>query len=61
MTDLWRLSASEMAAEFAAGSLSPVDALEACLARCTATNGPLNAIVTFDAAGARAARGKLRP
>lgn len=55
MTDLWRLSASEMADGFAAGSLSPVDALDSCLARCEAINGALNAIVTFDEAGARAA------
>jgi aspartyl-tRNA(Asn)/glutamyl-tRNA(Gln) amidotransferase subunit A len=55
MTELWRLSAGEMAAHFADGSLSPVDALKACLTRCAATNGALNAIVTFDEAGAHAA------
>ncbi|MEK9662135.1 MAG: amidase family protein, partial [Alphaproteobacteria bacterium] len=55
MTELWRLSASEMAAAFAAGEFSPVDTLDACLARCEAVNGAVNAIVTFDEAGARVA------
>lgn len=55
MTELWRLSANEMAAGFAAGALSPVEVLDACLARCEAVNGTLNGIVTFDEPGARKA------
>ncbi|CAN0473645.1 unnamed protein product, partial [Discosporangium mesarthrocarpum] len=55
MTELWRLSANEMAAGFAAGDLSPVEVLDACLARCEAVNGTLNGIVTFDEPGARKA------
>lgn len=55
MTDLWRLSATELGAGFAAGTFTPVDALDACLARIAATNGAFNAIVTLDEPGARAA------
>ena len=49
---LWRLSATELATGYRAQSFSPVDALEAILARIAAVNARLNAFVTLDAEGA---------
>ncbi len=49
---LWRLAASELVAGFRAGSFTPVDALDACLARAEACEPALNAMVCFDRAGA---------
>jgi aspartyl-tRNA(Asn)/glutamyl-tRNA(Gln) amidotransferase subunit A len=51
---LWQLSAAALAAGYAAGRLDPVAATEACLARAAAT-ADLNALVTPDPEGARAA------
>jgi len=51
----WRLGAEALGAQFAAGSLTPSDALEAVLERVALVNPRINAIVTLDAAGARAA------
>src|SRR5881396_2366460 len=48
-------TACELAGKFAAGTVSPVDVLEACLARIEKLNPTLNAIVTCDSAGAREA------
>jgi aspartyl-tRNA(Asn)/glutamyl-tRNA(Gln) amidotransferase subunit A len=53
--NLWELSAAELAAGYAGGTLSPRDALESVLTRIEAVNPKINAIVTFDIAGARAA------
>lgn len=55
MTELWRLSAAELAAEYRKLRVSPVDAVEECLERCARFNPVLNAIVTLDTGGARAA------
>jgi aspartyl-tRNA(Asn)/glutamyl-tRNA(Gln) amidotransferase subunit A len=42
---LWRLSATDLARRYRDGTLSPVDALEACLARLDAVNPRLNAVI----------------
>ncbi len=55
MTDPARLPATALAGLFARGALSPVEALAAVLARVGRLNPLLNAIVTLDEAGARAA------
>ena len=54
-TSLWRLAAVELAAGYRADTFSPADALEAILKRIAAVNPRINAIVTLDAEGARAA------
>ena len=54
-TDLWRLSAVDLAEGYARRSFSPVEVVESLLARIAQANGPLNAIVTLDPAGARTA------
>jgi aspartyl-tRNA(Asn)/glutamyl-tRNA(Gln) amidotransferase subunit A len=51
----WALDAAELVASFRAGRLDTVEVLEACLERIQATNPALNAVVTLDPAGARAA------
>ncbi|CAH0161212.1 amidase [Roseomonas sp. CECT 9278] len=51
----WALDATALAAAFRGRTLDPVAALDSCLARAEATNPVLNAIVTFDIAGARQA------
>lgn len=51
----WRLGAEALGARFAAGLLTPSEALEAVLERVALVNPRINAIVTLDAAGARAA------
>ena len=48
------MPATEMAARFRDGALSPVDALDAVLDRLARTDGALNAFVHVDADGARA-------
>lgn len=57
---LWRLTAADLAAAYAAGTADPVQALESCLGRLEAVNGALNAVVTLDAEGARAAAEQSR-
>ncbi len=52
---LWRLSATELASAYLAGTTMPDAVLEATLARIEDVNPHLNAIVTLDLAGARAA------
>jgi aspartyl-tRNA(Asn)/glutamyl-tRNA(Gln) amidotransferase subunit A len=54
-TDLSRLSATDLAEGYACRSFSPVEVVESLLARIAQANGPLNAIVTLDPAGARTA------
>jgi aspartyl-tRNA(Asn)/glutamyl-tRNA(Gln) amidotransferase subunit A len=55
MTELWRLSASQLAQGYAGGSFDPVQALEACLERTAQCQPRLNAMLHVDAAGARVA------
>ncbi|NML48544.1 amidase [Ramlibacter sp. G-1-2-2] len=43
--ELWRLPASTLAARYRAGTLSPVELAQACLARIDAVNPRLNAII----------------
>ncbi len=52
---LWQLCAVDLGRAFRAGRFTPDDALDAVLARIAAVNPRLNAIVTLDEAGARAA------
>ncbi len=52
---LWSMSAVELGRAYEARELSPVDVLDAVLARCESINPRLNAIVTFDIDGARRA------
>ena len=53
--DLWRLSATELAAGYRNRQFTPVGVLEQVLERIAAHNPALNAIVTLDTAGARSA------
>jgi amidase len=53
MSDIVDLSAVELRRLIGAKALSPVELLDACLARTEALNGTLNAVVTIDEAGAR--------
>lgn len=55
MTDPCLLSATELGRRFAAGSLTPVEVVDAVLARIDRLNPRLNAIPTLDADGARRA------
>ncbi len=55
MRDAWALTAADLAAAYATGATSPEDALESVLGRIEAVNPELNAVVTIDLAGARAA------
>ncbi len=55
MADLIDLSASELGDAIAARKISPVEVAEACLAQIGRLNGRLNAFVTLDEAGTRAA------
>jgi aspartyl-tRNA(Asn)/glutamyl-tRNA(Gln) amidotransferase subunit A len=51
-TPLWQLSATQLVAGYRAGVFSPVDALEACMARSAEVNPQLNALIALDAEGA---------
>jgi aspartyl-tRNA(Asn)/glutamyl-tRNA(Gln) amidotransferase subunit A len=53
--NLWELSAAELVAGYAGGTFTPRDALDSVLARIAAVNPRINAIVTLDSVGARAA------
>jgi aspartyl-tRNA(Asn)/glutamyl-tRNA(Gln) amidotransferase subunit A len=53
MNAAWQLGATEMVAAFQAGTLTPLQALQACLARIEAVNPTLNAFVAMRADGAR--------
>lgn len=55
MPDSWALTATELAAVYATNAVTPEDALQSVLSRIEAVNGELNAVVTVDLAGARAA------
>ena len=52
MTDLWTLSAADLARRYREGETSPVAVLDATLARLDAVNDGLNAVVTQDRDGA---------
>lgn len=53
--DLWRLGAAEIVKAYADGSHTPIDVLEACLARTALCQPSLNMMVLLDADAARAA------
>jgi len=53
--DAWALTAAELAAAYATGAVTPEDALQSVLGRIEVVNPELNAVVTIDLAGARAA------
>jgi aspartyl-tRNA(Asn)/glutamyl-tRNA(Gln) amidotransferase subunit A len=53
--ELWSASAVELGRAYHARELSPVEVLDAILARCERVNPRLNAIVTLDVDGAREA------
>ncbi|NGM22453.1 amidase [Roseomonas stagni] len=55
MTEAWRLSATELAARYRAGTLRPSEALASVLARIAQANPAINAIATLDEAGAKEA------
>jgi aspartyl-tRNA(Asn)/glutamyl-tRNA(Gln) amidotransferase subunit A len=55
MSDAWALTAAGLSAAYASGAATPESALESVLNRIEAVNPVLNAIVTIDLAGARAA------
>jgi aspartyl-tRNA(Asn)/glutamyl-tRNA(Gln) amidotransferase subunit A len=55
-SDLWRLGVAELGTAFARGNLSPVAALETCLARIERLNPTLNAVVTLNQAALEEAR-----
>ena len=48
--NLWELTAAELVAGYAGGKFTPRDALAEVLARITAVNPKINAIVTLDPA-----------
>ncbi|MCP5271422.1 MAG: amidase [Burkholderiaceae bacterium] len=54
MSEVCAMDAAALAAAFHAGTLSPVQALDACLARIAERNPALNAFVALRAEGARA-------
>ena len=55
--ELWSFGATRLGEAYRRREVSPVEVLDAVLARCEAVNPRLNAIVTLDAEGAgRAAR-----
>ena len=57
MRPLWQLTAAELTRGFSTRQFTPLDALDACLARTAQVNPQLNALVALDVDGAtRAAR-----
>jgi aspartyl-tRNA(Asn)/glutamyl-tRNA(Gln) amidotransferase subunit A len=54
MSDLLKLTAVELAAQYRAGTLSPVEVTEAVMVRIEALEPTLHALYAFDPAGARA-------
>ena len=59
MTELWRLSATEMVRRLRQRELSPLEAIDALMARIEAVDGPVNALPTRCPDRARAAAKKL--
>lgn len=60
MSELWRLSAEQLTEGYRSGAFTPVDALDACLARVAAWQPHTNAMVMVDKSGARLAAGASR-
>jgi aspartyl-tRNA(Asn)/glutamyl-tRNA(Gln) amidotransferase subunit A len=62
MTELADLTATQLLAEFRAGTAGPSEGVESCLARIDALDGKLNAVLTLvaDAARARAVESERR-
>lgn len=60
MTELWRLSATQLTEGYRSGAFTPADALDACLQRVEAWQPYTNAVVMLDKAGARQAAGASR-
>lgn len=58
--ELWQFGASELARGYRSGAFSPVEVLEACLARAEKCEPVLNAMVMLDRDGARAAARESR-
>ena len=56
MTDLWQLSATELAAGYRQGSWTPVEALDSIMSRLEAVNPMLNAVIAIDDTARQAAR-----
>lgn len=56
MTDLWQLSAVELAAGYRQGSWTPMEALASILSRLDAVNPRLNAVVAIDDTARQAAQ-----
>ena len=59
MTELWRLSATEAVAGLKRGRFSPLELIDAALARIAAVGTPINALPTVCAERARAAAQRL--
>src|SRR4051812_11646399 len=59
MTELWRLSATDMVRRLRQRELSPREAIDALMARIEAGDGPVNALPTRCPDRARAAAKKL--
>lgn len=57
MPDAWTLTAADLTVAYATGEVTPEDARESVLGRIETVNPGLNAVVTIDLAGARAAAG----
>jgi aspartyl-tRNA(Asn)/glutamyl-tRNA(Gln) amidotransferase subunit A len=55
VTDWWRISAAGLGALYRSAQASPAEVVDQLLERCSRINPLLNAVVTLDAAGARAA------
>ena len=53
--NLWELTAADLTAGYVGGKFTPRDALESVLTRIEVVNPKINAIVTFDIVGTRAA------
>jgi amidase len=61
MTELWRLSATEVVRRLRRREVSPLELIDSALARIAAVDGPVNALPTLCAERARAAAERLDP
>ena len=60
MADLWRLSATQLTDGYRAGEFTPVDVLDACIARMAVCQSHTNAMVMVDKSGACLTAGASR-
>lgn len=60
MSELWRLSAAELAQGYGSSAFTPVDVLDACLERMATWQPHIHAMVMSDRTGARQAAGASR-